>query len=142
MVCTVVFCAISTMIVWSSVAGFDILDCNRQLSTFRVSNTDVNGRTCSDEINVMSCWGRCDSNEVYPPWLHTTTVLVNINCFFFFLNYKIITYDARKWYSQWNTSKLSTHTHTKYKFGIICVMFFTYCKTEIDIVLKYQFTLI
>lgn len=64
MVCVTMLFAVSSMIVWSSVAGYNMLDCNRQLSTFRVSNTDVNGRTCSDEINVMSCWGRCDSNEV------------------------------------------------------------------------------
>ncbi|NP_001232960.1 uncharacterized protein LOC100168739 isoform X1 [Acyrthosiphon pisum] len=64
MVCMAVLCAVSSMIVWSSVAGYDMLDCNRQLSTFQVSNTDENGRTCSDEIDVMSCWGRCDSNEV------------------------------------------------------------------------------
>lgn len=73
MVCMTVLCAVSSMIVWSSIAGqlsaADIespnaLHCNRKLYTFRVSNTDRNGRTCSDEINVMSCWGRCDSNEV------------------------------------------------------------------------------
>lgn len=51
MVCLAMFCAVSSMIVWSSVAGYDMLDCNRQLSTFRVSNTDVNGRTCADEID-------------------------------------------------------------------------------------------
>ncbi|XP_025419976.1 thyrostimulin beta-5 subunit [Sipha flava] len=73
MVFTSVFCAISLMIVWSSVTGrisvagidpLSELDCTRKLYTFQVSNTDVNGRVCSDEIQVMSCWGRCDSNEV------------------------------------------------------------------------------
>lgn len=73
MVYMTVFCAISSMVVWSSVTGqlssteiesSNTLHCNRKLYTFQVSNTDVNGRTCSDEIKVMSCWGRCDSNEV------------------------------------------------------------------------------
>lgn len=73
MVCITVLYAVSSVIVWSSVTGPisasgidspNVLNCNKKMYTFRVSNTDNNGRTCSDEINVMSCWGRCDSNEV------------------------------------------------------------------------------
>lgn len=66
--------AIFSMMVWSSIVGqqsameivdsSNALDCNKKLYTVRVSNTDINGRTCFDEISVMSCWGRCDSNEV------------------------------------------------------------------------------
>jgi len=29
-----------------------------------VTKTDSAGRKCWDLVNVMSCWGRCDSNEV------------------------------------------------------------------------------
>lgn len=74
MVCMPVLCTVTSMIVWFSVAeqqrsvtGFELrngLDCNRKLYKFTVINTDSTGRRCSDEIEVMSCWGRCDSNEV------------------------------------------------------------------------------
>ncbi|XP_050521484.1 thyrostimulin beta-5 subunit [Daktulosphaira vitifoliae] len=74
MMCIYLWCTLLSIIVWSSSAVeqnelYDEiqtkeLDCNRKLYSFRVSNTDINGRTCSDEIEVMSCWGRCDSNEV------------------------------------------------------------------------------
>ncbi|XP_050440679.1 thyrostimulin beta-5 subunit [Adelges cooleyi] len=68
------FCTLCSAVLWSaSIAGQDMLldepqtnalDCNKKLYAFQVSNTDINGRSCSDEIEVMSCWGRCDSNEV------------------------------------------------------------------------------
>lgn len=83
-----VFCVISSMIIWSSftgrisVAGIDPLselDCTRKLYTFQVSNTDVNGRVCSDEIQVMSCWGRCDSNEVLK-CKFTRTYMIFMTC--------------------------------------------------------------
>lgn len=74
MICMTVLCTVFSMIVWSSVGGRlvsateiglpNALDCNQKMYEFPVSNTDVNGRTCFDKINVMSCWGRCDSNEV------------------------------------------------------------------------------
>ena len=40
------------------------LDCHRRVYSYKVSKTDSQGRQCWDTINVMSCWGRCDSNEV------------------------------------------------------------------------------
>ncbi|VVC45303.1 Gonadotropin, beta subunit,GPCR, family 2, extracellular hormone receptor domain,Glycoprotein hormone [Cinara cedri] len=74
MVCVTVLCTVTSVIVWFSIAGQQLsvtgfqfrngLDCNRKLYKFQVTNTDSTGRSCSDEIEVMSCWGRCDSNEV------------------------------------------------------------------------------
>ncbi|CAG7838469.1 unnamed protein product [Allacma fusca] len=43
------------------------LDCHRRLYSYRVTKTDSAGRTCWDQVNVRSCWGRCDSNEI-PDW--------------------------------------------------------------------------
>jgi hypothetical protein len=40
------------------------LECHRRLYAYKVTKTDSAGRICWDMINVMSCWGRCDSNEV------------------------------------------------------------------------------
>ncbi|XP_047002291.1 thyrostimulin beta-5 subunit [Schistocerca americana] len=40
------------------------LECHRRLYTYKVTKTDADGRACWDVINVMSCWGRCDSNEI------------------------------------------------------------------------------
>lgn len=40
------------------------LDCHRRVYSYKVSKTDSQGRQCWDTINVMSCWGRCDSNEI------------------------------------------------------------------------------
>ncbi|XP_046664354.1 thyrostimulin beta-5 subunit-like [Homalodisca vitripennis] len=69
------------------------LDCHRRLYSYTVTQRDSQGRTCRDTINVMSCWGRCDSNEIsdwrfpykrsyHPVCLHdsrelTTTILRN-----------------------------------------------------------------
>ncbi|XP_008467939.1 thyrostimulin beta-5 subunit-like [Diaphorina citri] len=39
------------------------LDCHRRVYKYRVSQTDSLGRKCWDDIEVLSCWGRCDSNE-------------------------------------------------------------------------------
>lgn len=75
MVRVTVVCTMFSVItvIWSSIVGqlaatgmesANALDCKKKLYTFQVSKTDSNGRVCSDEINVMSCWGRCDSNEV------------------------------------------------------------------------------
>ena len=41
-----------------------IFTCVRRVYSFKVSQQDHLGRTCSDVVTVMSCWGRCDSNEV------------------------------------------------------------------------------
>jgi len=43
------------------------LDCHRRLYSYRVTKTDSTGKKCWDHVNVMSCWGRCDSNEI-PDW--------------------------------------------------------------------------
>lgn len=40
------------------------LDCHRRLYTYRVTKADENGKQCWDTLSVLSCWGRCDSNEV------------------------------------------------------------------------------
>lgn len=75
MVHVTVVCAVFSVITvtWSLIVGqlaatgsesANALDCKKKLYTFQVSKTDSNGKVCSDEINVMSCWGRCDSNEV------------------------------------------------------------------------------
>ncbi|XP_018562783.1 thyrostimulin beta-5 subunit [Anoplophora glabripennis] len=40
------------------------LECHRRLYTYRVTQTDENGRQCWDTISVMACWGRCDSKEI------------------------------------------------------------------------------
>ncbi|XP_071543579.1 thyrostimulin beta-5 subunit [Panulirus ornatus] len=40
------------------------LECHRREYSYKVHKTDDNGLVCWDYINVMSCWGRCDSNEI------------------------------------------------------------------------------
>ncbi|XP_055379260.1 thyrostimulin beta-5 subunit [Condylostylus longicornis] len=40
------------------------LGCHTRLYTYRVSQTDSQGRECWDYVSVMSCWGRCDSSEI------------------------------------------------------------------------------
>jgi len=40
------------------------LGCHRRLYSYKVMQSDSAGRSCWDTVNVMSCWGRCDSNEV------------------------------------------------------------------------------
>ncbi|KAK5645390.1 hypothetical protein RI129_006690 [Pyrocoelia pectoralis] len=40
------------------------LDCHRRLYTYRVTQRDENGKECWDTLSVLSCWGRCDSNEI------------------------------------------------------------------------------
>ena len=44
------------------------LECHRRLYAYKVTKTDSAGRVCWDTISVMSCWGRCDSNEVSFSW--------------------------------------------------------------------------
>lgn len=40
------------------------LGCHRRLYTIKVTQTDSKGHECWDNVSVMSCWGRCDSNEI------------------------------------------------------------------------------
>lgn len=40
------------------------IGCQRRLYTYRVSQTDSNGKECWDNVSVWSCWGRCDSSEI------------------------------------------------------------------------------
>ncbi|ODN03328.1 Glycoprotein hormone beta-5 [Orchesella cincta] len=40
------------------------LNCHRRLYSYRVTKTDSAGKKCWGQVNVMSCWGRCDSNEI------------------------------------------------------------------------------
>ncbi|XP_017775934.1 PREDICTED: uncharacterized protein LOC108562189, partial [Nicrophorus vespilloides] len=39
------------------------LECHRRLYSYKVTQTDENGKMCWDIIQVWACWGRCDSNE-------------------------------------------------------------------------------
>lgn len=41
-----------------------VFSCVRRGYSFKVSQQDQRGRTCWDTVTAMSCWGRCDSNEV------------------------------------------------------------------------------
>lgn len=70
------------------------LECHRRQYTYKVHKTDDDGRMCWDFINVMSCWGRCDSNEIadwkfpykrshHPVCMHEATQLTEVtlrNC--------------------------------------------------------------
>ncbi|XP_034100863.1 thyrostimulin beta-5 subunit isoform X2 [Drosophila albomicans] len=40
------------------------LGCHRRLYTYRVTQSDFQGRECWDNVSVWSCWGRCDSSEI------------------------------------------------------------------------------
>ncbi|KAL7738827.1 hypothetical protein ACLKA6_001346 [Drosophila palustris] len=40
------------------------LGCHRRLYTYRVTQSDYQGRECWDNVSVWSCWGRCDSSEI------------------------------------------------------------------------------
>ncbi|XP_060529924.1 thyrostimulin beta-5 subunit [Cylas formicarius] len=40
------------------------LKCHKRTYTYKVSQTDENGKECWDILSVMACWGRCDSNEI------------------------------------------------------------------------------
>lgn len=40
------------------------LGCHRRLYTYRVTQSDFQGRDCWDHVSVWSCWGRCDSSEI------------------------------------------------------------------------------
>ncbi|XP_045603174.1 thyrostimulin beta-5 subunit [Procambarus clarkii] len=65
------------------------LECHRRQYTYKVHKTDDDGRVCWDFINVMSCWGRCDSNEIadwkfpykrshHPVCMHEQTQLTEV----------------------------------------------------------------
>lgn len=40
------------------------LGCHRRIYYHNVTRKDTFGRGCWDVIPMLSCWGRCDSNEV------------------------------------------------------------------------------
>ncbi|XP_067009755.1 thyrostimulin beta-5 subunit [Anabrus simplex] len=40
------------------------LECHMRKYNYKVTKTDSEGRLCWDYISVVSCWGRCDSNEI------------------------------------------------------------------------------
>ncbi|XP_076031357.1 glycoprotein hormone beta 5 [Oratosquilla oratoria] len=48
----------------SGIDPMTTLQCHRRQYTYKVHKSDSKGRICWDHINVMSCWGRCDSNEI------------------------------------------------------------------------------
>ncbi|XP_059617085.1 thyrostimulin beta-5 subunit [Phlebotomus argentipes] len=55
---------ISTVLDTAASAKVATLGCHRRVYTYRVTQTDHKGRECWDVVSVMSCWGRCDSNEI------------------------------------------------------------------------------
>ncbi|KAF2354038.1 Cystine-knot cytokine [Trinorchestia longiramus] len=40
------------------------LSCHRRQYRYKITETDASGRACWDYVNVMSCWGRCESHEI------------------------------------------------------------------------------
>ncbi|XP_069947803.1 thyrostimulin beta-5 subunit [Cherax quadricarinatus] len=65
------------------------LECHRRQYTYKVHKSDDDGRVCWDFVNVMSCWGRCDSNEIadwkfpykrshHPVCMHEQTQLTEV----------------------------------------------------------------
>ncbi|XP_030377594.1 thyrostimulin beta-5 subunit [Scaptodrosophila lebanonensis] len=40
------------------------LGCHRRVYTYKVTQSDLQGRECWDYVSVWSCWGRCDSSEI------------------------------------------------------------------------------
>ena len=38
--------------------------CFRRIYTLKIKQEDSQGRSCWDNVSVVSCWGRCASNEV------------------------------------------------------------------------------
>lgn len=53
------------------------IECHRRLYTYRVTQSDENGKQCWDTLSVMACWGRCDSNEVGQFNVLLTNIQVN-----------------------------------------------------------------
>ncbi|XP_044733529.1 thyrostimulin beta-5 subunit [Chrysoperla carnea] len=55
-----------TLVGWHATAidSASTLECHRRLYTYRAMQTDSRGLSCWDSLSVMSCWGRCDSNEI------------------------------------------------------------------------------
>lgn len=41
-----------------------VLDCRPRFYSYKVTQTDSEGRMCWDMVTVVSCFGRCDSIEV------------------------------------------------------------------------------
>lgn len=40
------------------------IGCHKRLYTYRVTQSDTKGFSCTDTITVNACWGRCDSKEI------------------------------------------------------------------------------
>ncbi|GAB0096621.1 glycoprotein hormone beta-5 [Sergentomyia squamirostris] len=55
---------ISTVLDTAASPKVATLGCHRRIYTYRVTQTDQKGRDCWDDVSVVSCWGRCDSNEI------------------------------------------------------------------------------
>lgn len=60
------------------------LECHRRTYTYRVTQTDENGKQCWDTLSVLACWGRCDSNEVCL-YLYISNIIIGANLSFFFI---------------------------------------------------------
>lgn len=67
----------------ASLTGPETLDCHRRLYTYRVVQSDGQGKQCWDTLSVWSCWGRCDSNEVRHTYLQ-------IQSFIFFKYFRFL----------------------------------------------------
>ena len=66
--------------------------CVKRLYSFQVSQQDSEGRSCWDTVNVVSCWGKCDSSEVMLALRTQTLELifwVNFRDIFFQFHFKI-----------------------------------------------------
>ncbi|CAM1154229.1 gpb5 (predicted) [Pycnogonum litorale] len=49
---------------YSDINPESTLKCHRREFTYKVVRKDKFGRKCYGYITAMSCWGRCDSNEI------------------------------------------------------------------------------
>lgn len=49
---------------YSAIEAENTIACHRREFTYKVIRKDKLGRKCSGYVKAMSCWGRCDSNEV------------------------------------------------------------------------------
>lgn len=64
------FALVGTLCLWVEASSLQdsalasTLECHKRVYNYKVTKSDSAGRVCWDIISVMSCWGRCDSNEV------------------------------------------------------------------------------
>lgn len=40
------------------------LGCHKRTVTYRITQNDPQGMQCWDDVKIMTCWGRCESNEI------------------------------------------------------------------------------